>query len=142
MFEMKKLEDLPKKVDFKVPDRYFDELPLRIQNRIAAGKTHRLQFTPRFAVRYALPLLALLTIGIIWYDRSNDPTLITELEKIDEVQLSFFIEDPDLTSEELTENVTWSTADLDALEEQIYDVLDASGEDLEVIIDELELENL
>ena len=139
---MKNLEDLPKKVDFKVPDKYFDDLPLRIQNRIEAGQTHRWQLTPRFALRYALPLLALLAIGIIWYDRSSDPTLITELEKFDEVQLSFFIEHPDLTSEELAENVTWTTADLDALEEEVYDVLDASGQELDVMIDELELENL
>jgi hypothetical protein len=138
---MKKLEDLPKKVDFKVPDRYFDELPSRIQNRISASQTPRWQLTPRFALRYALPIIALIAIGIIWYDRSND-TLMTELEKIDEAQLSFFIEDPDLTSEELVENVTWSTADLDALEEEVYDVLDASGEELEVIIDEMDLENL
>jgi hypothetical protein len=139
---MKKLEDLPKKVDFQVPDRYFDELPARIQNRIGASPNPRWQFTPRLALRYALPLLALLAIGIIWYDRSSKPTLITELEKIDEVQLSFFIEDPELTSEELAENVVWSTADLDALEEEVYDVLDASGEELDGIIDEMELENL
>jgi hypothetical protein len=138
---MKKLQDLPKKVDFKVPEGYFDELPTRVQNRISSGVGRKWQFSPVFALRYALPLVALVAIGIIWYDRSND-TIITELEKIDETQLRFFIDDPDLTSEELTENVTWSSADLDALEEEVYDVLNASNEELDVIIDELDFETL
>ena len=138
---MKKLEDLPKRADYKVPDKYFDELPMRIQARIDAGRKPRWVLTPRLAIRYALPLMALLAIGIFWYERSND-SIVEQLEKIDEEQLSYFIDDPDLTSEELVENVTWSTSDLEALEEQVYDVLDASDAGLDVLIDEMDLENL
>jgi len=137
---MKKLEDLPRKADFKVPDKYFDELPTRIQARINAGKSTP-AFVPRFALRYALPLIGLIAIGLFWYNQSNQ-SITDELAKIDEAQLSFFIDDPDLTSEELAENVTWSSDDLEALEQEVYDVLDASSEGLDIVIDELDFENL
>jgi hypothetical protein len=136
-----KLEDSPGKADFKVPDKYFDELPTRIQARLTNSKSPGWHFTPRFALRYALPLIGLFGIGLLWYNQSNQ-TIIGQLENIDEAQLSFFIDDPDLTSEELVENVTWSADDLETLEHEVYDVLDASGETLDVVIDELELENL
>ena len=138
---MKKLEDLPRKADFKVPDKYFDDLPTRIQARINEGAGSRWHFSPRFALRYALPLLALIAIGTFWYNQSNQ-SMINQLEKFDEAQLTFFIDDPDLTSEELAENVTWSTDDLEALEQEVFDVLDASEESLDIIVDELDFDSL
>ena len=138
---MKKLEDLPKRADYKVPDGYFDELPMRIQDRISAGKRPAWDLTPRFVLRYAVPLIALLAIGTFWYVQSNQ-SIVDQLAKIDETQLSFFIEDPDLTSEELAENYTWTTADLEELEAEVFSVLDASADELDNVIDELDLENL
>jgi hypothetical protein len=135
-----KLEDLPKRADFKVPDGYFEGLPTRIQSRINAGKARRWEFSPRFALRYALPLVALVAIGVVWYQQSNN-SIMEKLEQFDEAQLTYFIEDPDLTSEELAEVYVWSSADLEALEEEVYTALDASGNELDIVIEELDLEN-
>ena len=137
---MKKLEDLPKHVDYKVPDGYFDSLPGRVQARISAGTERSWQFNLGLSMRYALPLVVLLAVGIFWYNQSNE-SLETQLQKIDETQLTWFIDD-DLTSEELAENVSWSDEDLEALEEEVYNAMDASGEGLDVVIDEFDLENI
>lgn len=137
---MKKLDDLPRRVDYQVPEDYFDNLPARIQSRIPLGKRPSWRFNPGLSMRYALPLLALLVLGVFWYDRSNE-SVYEQLNRIDEHQLSWFLEDPDLTSEELAANVMWSTEDLDALEGEVFNAIDASGQGLDVSIDELDLEN-
>ena len=137
---MKKLEDLPKHVNYKVPDGYFDSLPGRIQAKVSEGREPAWRFNLGFSLRYALPLVALLGVGIFWYNQSND-SITDELAEIDENQLAWFLEDPELTSEELAETVVWTTEDLDALEEEVYNAVDVSGEGLDVVIDELDLEN-
>jgi hypothetical protein len=138
---MKKLEDLPKRADYKVPDGYFDQLPLRIQGRLSAPRRQEWKLGVGWVARYSIPLVILLTAGIYWYQQANS-SLSDKLERINAEQLSFFVEDTDLTSEELVDNVTWTTADLDALELEVYSVLDAPVEELDLIIDELELENI
>ena len=137
---MKKLEDLPKRVDYKVPDGYFDSLPGRVQARVNAGNERSWRFNLGLSMRYALPLVVLLGIGIFWYNQSNQ-SIETQLSGIDEGQLEWFIDD-DLTSEELVENVSWSPEDLEALEDEVYNALDASGEGLDVVIEEFDLENI
>jgi hypothetical protein len=137
---MKKLEDLPKRVDYKVPDGYFDSLPGRVQAKISAGKKAGWQFNLGLYIRYALPMMALLGIGIFWYNQSNQ-SIETQLLGIDERQLEWFIEE-DLTSEELAERVSWSAEDLEALEEEVYEAIDASGKGLDVVLDDLDLENI
>jgi hypothetical protein len=137
---MKKLEDLPKRADYKVPEGYFDSLPGRVQARIGSGTQRSWRLNLGLSLRYALPLVALLVIGVFWYNQTNE-SIEAQLQEIDETELTWFI-DEDLTSEELVENVTWSTEDLDALEEEVYNVMDASGEGLDVVIDEFDLENI
>jgi membrane carboxypeptidase/penicillin-binding protein PbpC len=137
---MKKLDDLTKKLDYKVPEGYFDSLPGRIQSRVTSGKSASWRFNLGFSMRYALPLVALVAVGIVWYNRANE-SMYEQLEKIDENQLTWFLDESDLTSEELADNVTWSTEDLDALEEEVFNAMDESGEGLDIVIDELDLEN-
>jgi hypothetical protein len=138
---MKKLEDLPKKVDYKVPDGYFDSLPGRIQAKVTAGKKPAWQFSLGLTMRYAVPLAALVGIGIFWYNQNNN-SIVDELAEIDENQLSWFLEETELTTDELASSVSWTTEDLDALEEEVYNAVDLSGKGLDVVIDEFELENL
>jgi hypothetical protein len=139
---MKKLEDLPKRTDFKVPEGYFEDLPSRIQTRISGAAPKRALAVPIYALRYALPLAAVLALGVFWYVQTNSSTIQDELATFNEAQLAEFLEEPDLTSEELAESVTWTSNDLDALEEEVYDVIDTSTEELDFLIDELDLENI
>ena len=64
---MKKLEDIPKKNVFEVPDGYFDRLPGIIQARVSQEKPSFVWYSWPVALRYALPVLLMMAVGIFWY---------------------------------------------------------------------------
>lgn len=135
---MKKLEDIPKKEVFRVPDGYFDRLPGVIQARVSTAQEPAAVWLPRLS--YALPVVLLVAIGIFWYRSSPTvlgPSEVTaQLETIQAGQLASFLEDRELTDEELVDAVTWSSDDLQALENSVYSAMDVSNKELEKIIDE------
>lgn len=134
------MEDLPKRVNFKVPDGYFDDLPGRIQNRVASAPKTSWWSSRAVALRVALPVITLLTVGIFWYMQSTE-SVYEKLGDIDEAQLAWFVDDQGTTIEELIEGEAWTTEELDALEDEVFSTLDASGDGLDVVVDDLELEN-
>ena len=141
--EMKKLDDIPKKVIFTVPDGYFDRLPGVIQSRIPEKKDEKaFQLSWSFTLKYALPVLIFIGIGLVWLQRSNG-SLEEKLSLIDTEQLTYYLDDSELTAEELAETMTWSTEDLDALEEDVFSVLSDSGNELNLLLDDynIDLEN-
>lgn len=132
---MKRLEDIPKKNIYQVPEGYFDRLPGVIQSRVTESK-RSYQFTWGVAVRYALPVFIGLAAGIFWYQSNR--SVEDKLEKIDVEQLAYFLEDSDFTTEELTETVTWSEDDMMELEESVYSTLEIPTDDLGDWIEELD----
>lgn len=139
---MKRLEDIPKKNIYQVPEGYFDQLPQVIQTRVSQSKSTRLSVNWTFALRYAVPVIALLALGVFWWQR--DQTVEDQLENIDVQQLAYFLEDDDFAIEELTETVTWSVDDMDALEESVYSTLETTGGEWDDLLEEfdLDMENL
>jgi hypothetical protein len=138
---MKKLEDIPKKQIFEVPDGYFDKLPGVIQSRVSAsGKDEVSQWT--FALRYALPILILAGIGIFWYNNvpADYNDLETELEAMQPSQLSIYLDDSDLSTEELVETVTWSEDDLKDIEDEVYATLEVTGQELKEVLNEYDVD--
>lgn len=139
---MKKLEDIPKKNIFEVPDGYFEKLPGVVQSRVAAqAKGKATQWV--FALRYAIPILIFAGIGIFWFN--NIPAyqyneLEAELEALQPDQLSIYLNDTDLSTEELVETVTWSNDDLQELEENVYSTLDVTSQELEEVLKEYDIE--
>jgi hypothetical protein len=136
---MKKLEDIPKQNIFEVPDGYFDRLPQKIQERVAQPAARpRAIWAP--ALRYALPVLLLAGIGIFWYQQNTPITIEDELARIQPDQLTLFLEDESLTSDDLLETMTWTEEDLQSLEAQVYATFEASESELNEILNELELQ--
>lgn len=136
---MKRLEDIPKKNIFQVPDGYFDQLPGIIQSRVAKPAPIHWYATPAF--KFALPLVALLALGIYWYV-SPGKSLEQQLAAIETEQLMAYLEDSDLSIDELTESVTWSETDLDELEEKVYSSFDIAEDELDLLLQEFsETEN-
>lgn len=135
---MSKLEDIPKKVIFEVPEGYFDRLPGVVQSRISTHRpAARLAWAP--SLRYAIPILVLLGVGIFWYQgtfQSAPLSIEEELGAIQPDQLAVYLDDRDLTTEDLVETVTWSPQDLNDLENSVYTALDVSNKELEKVIDE------
>lgn len=135
---MKKLEDISKNHPYEVPDGYFDRLPGIIQARVAKPGT-RGAFSWYTGLRLALPIILMAVVGIFWYRTDSHSslrdTVADELETVEVDQLSLFLNDTDLTTDELVETVTWSESDLQALEDEVYSTIIFSTEQVEGLLD-------
>ncbi|MBT1697756.1 hypothetical protein KK083_12765 [Fulvivirgaceae bacterium PWU4] len=125
---MKKLENIPKKEIFSVPDGYFDTLPGKIQARISKETPAREQgFVFRYKLQYVLPVVVLLAAGIYWFassNQTNDPE--TLLASVQTEALMAYLSESDLTTEDILETIDFNTSDLDAIESEVYELnLDA-----------------
>jgi hypothetical protein len=136
---MKKLEDIPKQDIFKIPDGYFDTLPSIIQARVAKKEsTWSLAF--RYSVKYALPTL-IVTLGLVWFLNGGEQPVSTEqlIASIHTEDLVDYIQDADLSTEDLLESIDYTMIDADSLDLNESNILPAD-DDLTDISNEFEFE--
>lgn len=137
---MKKLEDIPKNNIFEVPEGYFDKLPGVIQSRIAAKDKPSGIGVYGLVLKIALPLMAIgLAVFLIF--RENDPYGTPEdlLASVSTEQLSDYLIDTDLSTDELLDNLDLNELDVNALNEEIlYEEFD--NDLLEEYVDGLKME--
>jgi RNase adaptor protein for sRNA GlmZ degradation len=136
---MRKLEDIPKKQVFQTPEGYFDQLPTKIQKRIAedSRRSSSMSFIS-YSLKYALPVLALVIAGILYF--RPEPSIESQLNDIDSEQIALYLqnaEHPD--PEDLPDPDGLTTNELNQLEDEVYSNMEYSNEEL---IDELDLDNL
>jgi hypothetical protein len=137
---MKKLEDIPKKDFFTVPDGYFEKLTTTIQARV--GDTKKETHQPVFlrSLKYALPVLFMIMAGSFWYLKNGDrntasyASIEAMLDEIDTDDLVAYLDQSDLTTDEVLESVSFDIDDLKDIESEVYK-LDLSDKDLEEILD-------
>lgn len=135
-----KLEDIPKKNVFKAPEGYFDKLPGIIQSRIAEKET-KPAGAPSFGwvLRYALPLLA---VGIALIFIFRQPATMTNPEEllasVSAEELTFYLVESDLSTEELLDLVVLDEIDINALNDYQLDT-DVDSDLLEEYANEIEL---
>lgn len=134
---MKKLEDIPKKDVFKVPEGYFENLPSIIQARVTGQKKER-AFLPSFsyALRYALPVVILGAIGYFWFNPAQPKTAESILATIETEDLVAYLTETEMTTDELLESVQLDANDVDQIEDEIYGE-QLTDEDLDEILDEI-----
>ena len=134
---MKKLEDIPKKDVFKVPEGYFENLPSIIQARVTGQKKER-AFLPSFsyALRYAVPVVILGAIGYFWLNPAQPKTAESILATIETEDLVAYLTETEMTTDELLESVQLDANDLDQIEDEIYSE-QITDEDLDEILDEI-----
>ncbi len=141
---MKKLEEIPKKNVFEMPDGYFDRLPGIIQSRISETEPiGAVFFSWRVTLRYAVPILVMLTLGIGWYESqqmSSNGNIRLQLAAIRPSELAAYLEEHDVATEDLVETASWSPDDLSDLENSVYSDLDVSRKAIENMIDENDVE--
>ncbi len=141
-----KLEELPRKQIYEVPAGYFDELPMRIQERVTAGNraTHW-QPTRGFAWKLALPVVALLLMVAYFGIRlqRQDIDVAAMLDEVPTEVMIAYLEESDLSTEEFLSVVDLEDLDLDAMLEQETRLLDDSEVDalLEDLPEDLILED-
>lgn len=129
---MKKLEDLPRKNIFETPEGYFDQLPATIQMRITSKDNALPAASWSFTLKYAIPVLILTGIGIFWYNSTTTLSTEEELQAMNPDQLGLYLNETDMSTEELIETVTWSSIDLEELENEVYSNLPAPPTDQEI----------
>lgn len=131
---MKKLEDIPKKQVFDVPEGYFENLPGIIQARVASESKEKYSLPVfSYALRYALPLVLGLALVIFWFNRDVEVTSAeTILASIETEDLVAYLGDSDLSTDELLNNVVLDSNDVDEIEGAVYgfEEIDADFEDL------------
>lgn len=136
---MKKLEDLPRKDIFEVPDGYFDQLPGVIQSRIAQ-KEKNPETSWSLVFRYAFPVLLLAGAGIFWFNYDKLGSAEVELQTVSPEQLTLFLNDTDLSTEELIETVAWSDTDLENLEDEVFSSMEMTSPEMDQVFDEYDSE--
>jgi hypothetical protein len=134
---MRKLEDIPKKPAFKVPEGYFEQLPTKIQSRMVEKQRSSVSSAVNF-LRYALPVVALVVFGILWL--RPEARIEDQLAEIDADQIAIYLASTDRADlEEMPDPDEWTSSELDQLEEEVYSNMEYTNEDL---LEELDLENL
>ena len=118
---MKKLEDIPKNHPFKVPEGYFDKLPGVIQARITEkGEVKEAKPYFRYALQYALPVIILAIVAVIYFIPKGDQSVDTMLASVSTEELVAYLESSEITTEELLEEMTLDTESVEAIESEVY----------------------
>jgi hypothetical protein len=136
---MKKLEEIPKKNIFEVPEGYFEKLPGIIQARVAKPEPARLWIA---SLKYALPVFALMALGVFWFSNSSEKSFDEQLAGIETEQLIAYLNDADLQIDDLSESVDWNEFDLLELEDKVYSTFEITGDELDLLLEDFnETEN-
>jgi hypothetical protein len=136
---MIELDNIPKKTVFTVPDGYFDKLPGAIQARIPRRDTGR-TLVRSYALRYALPAILVAAVAIYYYNTQSRPDPQTILATVDTSELILYVQETTpVTTDDLLESFDISTGDVEAIENEVYNLdLENAGDEFL----ELELNNL
>lgn len=137
-----KLEDIPKKPIFNIPDGYFEQLPGKIQSRISEGKREETSLVYQYKLQYVIPVLFLLAVGALWFTRPQ-PGIDAEslLASVETEDLVAYLNESDLTTEDVLEEVDFSSNDVQDIEMEVYQ-LQLEDEVFDDVIDEIDVENM
>ena len=119
---MKKLEDIPKKSIFEVPEGYFDRLPLKIQTRVeTASTTHSLPVW-NLALRYALPVI-IIAVALIYYLKPTAYQTEELLAEVSNEHLVAYLSESEINEHDLLEIVNFNESDADSLSQHLNNTL-------------------
>ena len=139
MHEMKKLEDIPKKVVFEVPKGYFDRLPGIIQARVADTKQEP-AWAPflRYGLKYAMPVLAIVVAALL-YRTSGAQSTEQLLTSIDSAELVAYLGDTDISLDDLLEGIPLDNEEAASIQESSMNEIIVNEADLDSLTSEFEI---
>jgi hypothetical protein len=117
---MKKLEDIPKNNPFSVPDGYFDKLPGVIQARIAEGAEKQALPYFRYALQYALPVIALIIVAVLYFTPKETESYNDILATVSTEQLAAYLADSEITTDDILESGELDEESAEAIEAEVY----------------------
>lgn len=121
-----KLDELPKKQLYSVPDDYFKELPSIIQARVVKPEQAR---TPApvwsSALRYALPVIALVMMLVYFGVRlkNDDIDVQAMIDEIPTEELISYITESEITTDELLSLIDLNELDVDGMVDENIELL-------------------
>jgi hypothetical protein len=137
-----KIENLPKKQLYTVPDNYFNELPGIVQARaVKQEKERSLSIFWSASLRYALPVIALVMMLVYFGVRINNEDLDVQamLDDIPTEELILYITESEITTEELLSLIDINELDVEGLANDNIEILnDSEWEDIIEAYPELE----
>lgn len=137
-------EDTSKKV-FSVPNDYFDKLPSIIQTKALESSKPKTMFTSVGVLRLAIPsVLLLIIVGYFGYNYQNsaiynDAKIESMLAEISTEDMVSFLDQTDLSSQDLLEFVSFDGEKIDDFELNFEDI---SDEELEMLLNDFEMEDI
>ena len=139
---MKKLEDIPKKDYFQVPEGYFDRLPGVIQSRVAEKETSRgWNPTMRLGLQYSLPALILFTAAVIYFRTPEVLSAEELLASVDSESLVAYLGESDLNTDDLLEAVDLDADEVNAIQESSLDEIELDENDIDILSDKFGTNN-
>jgi len=138
-----KLDELPKKQVYSVPDDYFKELPSIIQARaVKQEKTKTPVILWSTALRFALPVIALIMMLVYFGTRLNNDDIDIQamLEDIPTEELVNYLTESDITTDELLSLIDVNELDVDGMVDEDIELLNDSEWD-EIMEEYPEYEN-
>lgn len=134
-----KLEEIKKKNIYTVPDKYFDQLPARIQSRVNEKKpVFGLNFSWGLAYKVAAPVLAVLVL-LLYFGISSDNMQSADdiLAQVSTEDLIAYLETTDITTDEIIDELDLSDMELDFNDEgPILQNMEMDDQELEILFDE------
>ncbi len=117
---MKKLEDIPKNNPFSVPEGYFEKLPGVIQARIEGPAKNQAVPYLRYALQYAIPVVVLIVVAVLYLTPKTAPTYDDLLATVSTEELTAYLADSDVTTEDILESGGLDEESIDAIESEVY----------------------
>jgi hypothetical protein len=120
---MKRLEDIPKKEIFTVPEGYFENLTSKIQARLHQEHLNRkANVSVRSVIWYAVPLMLLIAIGIYFFQSAQKTESVEDIiATIATKDLIAYLNENDISTEEILNEIDFSEADVAEIENEIFE---------------------
>jgi len=119
---MKKLDDIPKKNIFEVPEGYFDRLPLKIQARVEEAQVRHAMPVWNLAVRFALPIV-IIGFALVYFLKPASNQTEVLLASISNENLVSYLDESDIEESDILEIANFNESDADSLSQHLNDSL-------------------
>jgi hypothetical protein len=138
-----KLDDIKKKNIYTVPDKYFDQLPARIQSRVNDKDPVSAPYW-KWVFKLAVPAIAVVFI-ILYFgkiDRNISQDANAILAQVSTDDIIAYLADIDLSTNEIIESIDFNNLELDFYQESpILQDFEIEDNVLEILTDEYGLDD-
>jgi hypothetical protein len=135
---MKKLEDIPKKDIFTIPEGYFNKLPQSIQNRVSDRRKSAFTFNFIPTLKYAIPAIIVVICALVWFNGPSPMNPESVLAEIETEDLIAYLNVSDFNTDDLLDGIDLNENDLNAIEMEVYN-LAIPDQNFEDILDDVDL---